>query len=182
MSTTAALNWNQEISADFAKDVRLNLAQVLSSEGAPGLTPVQIWGIGLAVAYATRSRRLVELIQDGAQNVLSTEEIEAAKGASTGMAMNNVYYRATHLMADERLTQMPARLRMNVIGKPGIPKIDFELECLAVSAVAGCGQCLHAHKRTLVDSGASYESLHTALRIAAVLQSAAQALFILGKD
>ena len=34
---------------------------------------------------------------------------------------------------------MPARLRMNVIGNPGIDKLDFELLSLAVSAINGCG-------------------------------------------
>ncbi len=29
---------------------------------------------------------------------------------------------------------------MNVIGNPGVEKVDFELWSLAVSAVNGCGQ------------------------------------------
>ena len=41
---------------------------------------------------------------------------------------------------------MPARLRMNVIGNPGIDKLDFELLSLAVSAVNGCGLCVTAHE------------------------------------
>ena len=70
---------------------------------------------------------------------LTLVQVESAKAAATIMAMNNVYYRAVHLAENVDLSSMPARLRMNVIGKPGIPKIDFELACLAVSAMTGCG-------------------------------------------
>ncbi len=37
-----------------------------------------------------------------------------------------------------------AGLRMNVIGNPGIDKATFELYSLAVSAINGCGACVHA--------------------------------------
>lgn len=40
---------------------------------------------------------------------------------------------------------MPANLRMSVIGNPGIDKVNFELNCLAVSAINGCGMCIEAH-------------------------------------
>ena len=49
--------------------------------------------------------------------------------------MNNVYYRFVHLVGNEEYGKLPARLRMNVIGAPGIDKTDFELYSLAVSAV-----------------------------------------------
>jgi alkyl hydroperoxide reductase subunit D len=71
---------------------------------------------------------------------------------------------------------MPARLRMNVIGNPGVPKTDFELWCLAVSAINGCGACIDAHEKVLRESGVSAEAVHAALRYAAIVQSAAVAL------
>ena len=46
--------------------------------------------------------------------------------------MNNIYYRFVHLSNDKSFSTMPAKLRMNVIGNPGIDKVDFELSCLAV--------------------------------------------------
>ncbi len=58
------------------------------------------------------------------------------------MGMNNVYYRFLHLVEDDEYAKLPARLRMNVIGSPGIDKADFELISLAVSAVNGCGKCV----------------------------------------
>ena len=62
------------------------------------------------------------------------------------MAMNNVYYRFTHL-ARARLQDVPAKLRMNVIARPGVDKVDFELWSLAVSAINGCGMCVDATRR-----------------------------------
>jgi alkyl hydroperoxide reductase subunit D len=92
------------------------------------------------------------------------------------MAMNNVYYRFTHLVSDTDYRSMPARLRMQVIANPGVPKADFELACLAVSAINGCGACLEAHAHQVTTAGLTKEAVQSAVRIAAVLQATAQAL------
>ena len=81
-----------------------------------------------------------------------------AHAAAAIMGMNNVYYRFLHLVEDEEYKQLPARLRMNVIGNPGIDKFDFELLSLAVSAINGCGTCIAAHERQLRAHGTSRES------------------------
>ena len=41
----------------------------------------------------------------------------------------------------------------NVIGKPGVDKVDFELWCLAVSAINGCGLCVDSHENVLREKG-----------------------------
>ena len=92
------------------------------------------------------------------------------------MAMNNVYYRFTHLVSDDSYSRMPAGLRMNVIANPGVPAVDFEIWCLAVSVVNGCGRCVDAHEQTLRKAGVAANVIHTAVRLAAILQSAAIAL------
>jgi alkyl hydroperoxide reductase subunit D len=89
------------------------------------------------------------------------------------MAMNNVYYRAKHLIGDETYATMPARLRMQIIGSPGVDKADFELWCLAVSAITGCGTCLESHEKVLRTAGVTREVVHEAIRIAAVVHAAA---------
>ena len=71
---------------------------------------------------------------------------------------------------------MPARLRMNVIGNPGIDKLDFELISLAVSAVNGCGMCVLAHEKKLRQHEVSREAVQTAVRIAAVIHAVAGVL------
>ena len=67
---------------------------------------------------------------------------------------------------------------MNVIGNPGIPKTDFELMSMAVSAVNGCGMCMESHAHELVKAGVSKPGVQSAVRIAAVLNAAAQAMAI----
>jgi lipoyl-dependent peroxiredoxin subunit D len=163
---------------NFGRDIRLNLTSVLSEEGAPGLSRAQIWGTALACAYATKARSLIEAIEAASAEHLNEAVRDSAKSAATIMAMNNVYYRFTHLMEDKVFTTMPARLRMSVIGKPGIEKTDFELMCLAVSALSGCGACMNAHVREARKAGVSDEGSQSAVRIASVLNAAAQAVSI----
>jgi alkyl hydroperoxide reductase subunit D len=163
---------------EFGRDIRLNLETVLTSEGAPGLTPAQLWGVALVCAYSLGSRPLVEMIGEQSEGALDDAAVEAAKAAATIMAMNNVYYRSVHLLNDPEILKLPARLRMSVIGKPGVPKVDFELMCFALSALAGCGQCLTAHLHALLKDGFGKESAQSALRIASVLHAADRALKI----
>ena len=93
--------------------------------------------------------------------------------AAAVMAMNNVYYRFTHLAGNKEYLTMPAKLRMNVIGAPGIDKVDFELFSLAVSAMNGCGMCIDAHENVLKKAGATAEAIQTAVRIGAVMTAVA---------
>ena len=71
---------------------------------------------------------------------------------------------------------MPAKLRMNFIARPGVEKVDFELWSLAVSAMNGCGMCIDSHESILREAGLTTEQIQTAIRFAAIIQSAAIAL------
>ena len=102
---------------------------------------------------------------------LSPEAATAAKAAAAIMGMNNVYYRALHLLSNAEYRTLPARLRMNVIANPGVDKTDFELWCTAVSAVNGCGMCLDAHEHELKTRGVSAPNIQAALRIGAVVNA-----------
>lgn len=163
---------------EYAKDIKLNLGSVLSEEGAPELTLSQIHGIALASAYATKSPELVAALEGEASAVLSAAEVHAARAAATIMAMNNVYYRFTHLISDKEIGKLPAKLRMNVIGAPGIAKADFELMSLAVSAINGCGMCMDAHVHEVTKAGISRTGVQSCVRIASVVHAAVQALAI----
>jgi alkyl hydroperoxide reductase subunit D len=158
---------------DYAKDLRLNLSSVLTPQGAPGLTESQLWMTALASAIASRNAELARAIEGAAADKLQPAEIEAARAAAAIMGMNNVYYRFLHLVEDEEYAKLPARLRMNVIGSPGIAKADFELLSLAVSAVNGCGRCVTAHERILRQHAVSREAVQSAVRIASVMHAVA---------
>jgi len=163
---------------EYAKDTKLNLGKLVSGDEVEGLTVSQAYGIALASSYSTKNHELVEAITSQASEVLSPEEINGAKAAATIMGMNNVYYRFVHLSSDKGYATMPANLRMNVIGKPGIEKVDFELYSLAVSAINGCGMCIDAHVNEVTKAGISKQGVQSSIRIASVINAAAQTLFI----
>ncbi len=163
---------------DTAKDIRLNLSTVLTTAGSPELSITQIFGTALASAYATKDAPLINAIEAEAMQHLTSADVDAAKAAATIMAMNNIYYRFVHLVGDKDFSDMPAKLRMNVIANPGVSKIDFELYSLAVSAINGCGMCIESHTHHLIKAEVSKQAIQSAIRIAAVVNAAAQALAI----
>jgi alkyl hydroperoxide reductase subunit D len=165
---------------DYARDLKLNLGSVLSAAGAPGLTERQIWAVALGAAEASRSPAFAAAIGQLAAAHLDAAYQSGARAAAAIMGMNNVYYRFLHLVEDPEYGTMPARLRMNVIGNPGIDKVDFELISLAVSAINGCGTCVASHERHVRQHGLSREAVQSAVRIAATVHAVARVLDNLG--
>jgi len=163
---------------EYAKDIKLNISSILLGTETGGLNMQQLAGTALASAYATKEPTVIAALQNYASQHLDAAGIDAAKAAATIMAMNNIYYRATHLANDKDYGNMPAKLRMNIMANPGIPKIDFELSSLAVSAITGCGMCIDSHMQTLQKHGVEKEAIQNSLRIAAVVNAAAQAMQI----
>ena len=174
MSTT--LESIREALPGYARDLQLNLGSVLTAAGAPGLTERQIWAVALAAASASRNAAFTRDIQALATRHLDAAHVSAAHAAAALTAMNNVYYRFLHLVEDEEYGKLPARLRMSVVGSPGIAKADFELLSLAVSAINGCGSCIASHERQLRQHGLSREAVQSAVRIAAVVHAVARTL------
>jgi alkyl hydroperoxide reductase subunit D len=158
---------------DYAKDLRLNLTSVLSEEGAPGLNETQVWGTAVACAYACRNVAFAKAIEVMATEVIGDEEVVGAKASAAIMGMNNVYYRFLHLVDDEQYGQLPAKLRMNVIGRPGIDKVNFELYSLAVSSINACELCVGSHEKTLRKEGLGVEAVQSSVRIASVINAVA---------
>ena len=91
------------------------------------------------------------------------------------IGMNNIYYRFSHLVGGDH-PKMPARLRMNIIAKPGVDKVDFELWSLAVSAINGCGMCMESHDKVVKHGGLTAEQVQAAVRIASVVHAVAATL------
>ncbi len=163
---------------EYSKDVKLNLGSVLKVDPESSLKENQIHGIALACSYASKSQNTVDKILESAKQHLSEEEITASKSSASIMAMNNIYYRFVHLSEDKEYGKMPPKLRMNVIGNPGIDKIDFELYCLAISAINGCGLCIDSHVKQIEKAGVSKSTIQHTIRIASVINSVAQVDFI----
>ena len=102
--------------------------------------------------------------------------LEDAKAAAILMGMNNIYYRFRHLVGKEEYSQTPARLRMMRLNQVTTNKVDFELFCLAVSAVNNCETCIKSHEAVVIEGGLTTDQVHDAVRIGAVISAAAVAL------
>ena len=156
----------------YARDIANNLAH-LASETL--LSEQQKWGTFVASAHAIGVPAVVRAVDASAAEAgLADEAKTAAKAAAAIMGMNNVYFRAVHVMEDQRYAALPARLRLNILANPGAPKVDFELWSMAVSAINGCGACMDSHAAALEKLGASAQQIQAAIRIGAVINAASR--------
>ena len=158
---------------NYSKDFRLNLPGLLQQSE---LTPQQAWGTFVACAFASRNAELLRTAIEEAKAHIGEPVIEAAKAAAAIMGMNNIYYRFQHLIDKGKYLEMPARLRMQALRNHGVDQTDFELWCCAVSAINGCGKCLVAHERVVLEKGMSEETVLAAVRIASVVHGLAVVL------
>ncbi len=158
---------------EYAKDIKLNVSGIANEEV---LNAQQFWGCVLACAMAGGNAFVIaEAAEEAARN-LSAEAMNAAKAAASIMAMNNVYYKFVGMSANPEYKTMPAKLRMNIIGNPGVDKADFELWSLAVSAMNGCKYCVDAHEHQLKGHEIGAAQIQTAVRIASVMAAASAVL------
>lgn len=162
-----------ELLPEYANDLKLNLSSLLMQSE---LNPQQLWGTLVAAATACANPGVVKIVCSEAAQSLSPEALRASKAAAAIMGMNNIYYRFQHLSSNEKYRSFPARLRMNIIRSHGSDATDFELWCLAVSAINGCGACVDSHERVLREKGVSEETVLAAVRIASVVHAISKVL------
>lgn len=154
----------------YAKDLKLNLSNLLMQ---PELTKQQIWGTALTSAITARNPQLLAAIEEKAGENLTPQAMEAARAAAAIMGMNNIYYRFQHLATNKKYGTIPARLRMNVIRSHGIETVDFELFCIAASAINGCGVCIDSHEKVVREKGTGEDVILACVRIASVVHALA---------
>ena len=154
---------------DYARDLKLNLGTVLRQ---PELTTRQTWGTAVACAIAARNPQVTAAVLGEAASQLDEQALFASKAAAAVMGMNNVFYRFRHLSTNEKYSAIPARLRMQVIRSHASDPVDFELWCLAVSAINACGVCVDSHEKVLREKG-SEETILAAVRIASTIHALA---------
>ena len=156
---------------DYAKDLRLNMSSLLADQTFGDDN--RKWGLVLACAHGTGYKPIVEAAEAEVAGKIDEAYANAARAAAAIMAMNNVYYRFVHLATNPVYETLPAKLRMQCIGNPGIDKADFELFSLAVSAQNGCGMCIDSHERVLTQHGIKAETIQGAARVAAIMTAVA---------
>lgn len=156
----------------YARDIATNLSVLAEETVLPNQAK---WGCFVASAHAAGETSTLRALEAAAlQAGLAPEAVEAAKSASAIMAMTNVYFRALHLMEATEYRDLPSRLRMNHLSRPGASAFDHELWGLAASAIGGCGACLDSHEAELRRRGATPFHIQAALRIAAVVNAVAR--------
>ena len=165
------INQVKEALPEYAKDTKLNLDAVINRST---LSKEEAEACALAAAVATGNGKIVGLLMGHMEDQV---EMNAALTAASLMAMNNVWYPYVEMAADERLTGLPAQLRMNAIASHGgSTKARFEAYSLAASIVGKCSFCVKAHYDTLKKEGYTVEQLRDIGRIAAVMTSVCRVL------
>lgn len=154
---------------DSAKDIKLNVKSMLDETQSP--IGSQTKAVVYAVAIALKPSKPMRHVIDQLQSMLDDQTIHAAKIASALMSMNNIYYRFSHLSEDEALMKMPAGLRMQSLRQHGVSDVLFELMTLAISALNGCGMCIHAHINALRKHQVGDDQIQMAGKIAGIMHA-----------
>lgn len=148
----------------YAQAMARNL-EVLAAETV--LDETAKWSCFVASACAVGEPETLRAITIAAREAgLSPEAFEDAKTAAATMAMTNVYFRAVHLMTASEYESLPSRLRFSRDHSTA-----YELCCMAVSAINGCGACLDSHETELRRRGVEPVQVQAALRIGAVVNA-----------
>ncbi len=164
----------REAIPDYAKDLKINLGNVLSGSSLP---PLETYGAALASALVAKQSAVIRALSLEAQQHLSATEIDAVASAAAIMGMTNVWYKLAGIHDDAEVKQIPPRLRMQVmVNHGGVPKRSFEAFSLAASIVNACPVCITSHTAVLRQEGLSAQQIADIGRIAAVVKAVADTL------
>jgi alkyl hydroperoxide reductase subunit D len=172
---TQSLELLEKGESRYLRDLKLNLTSTLTSEH---LSAKECALIGLSSAINNNNQVLTQYFTRYAeeQGATAAETAEAA-GCASLLASNNVFYRFRHFTQKEKYSQIPARIRMQIMMKPVTGKEFFELMSLAISAINGCEMCVNAHEDSLIKMGSTEERIFDAVRIASLVTSAGKIIF-----
>ena len=161
---------------DYAKDIKLNYSKILNEDI---LNKKQLYGLILISSFTTQLNSLKDAALEETKEFIDEELMEDIYGAYSIMSMNAIYYRFTHLSAENDYFTMPANLRMQYLSKYKIDKSDFEMLCLAVAIIIGCGKCINAHENILRENNISKLQIQTVARVASIVNSIANVIRVL---
>ncbi len=158
---------------DYAKDIKLNYSKILNEEI---FEKTLTYSIIYVSVLTTKSEKLLDAIKKDTSDVLSKDLLEDIYGAYSVMSMNAIYYRFTHLATEFDYFSLPANLRMQYLARVKMNKSDFEMLCLAVAVIIGCGKCINAHEQVLRKENISNQKIQTVARIASVINAIANVI------
>lgn len=158
---------------EYAKDIKLNYSKIINENI---LEEKQLFSIILIASMATRSEKLLQEALKESKIILSEEIIQDVYGAYSVMSMNVIYYRFTHLSNQNDYIKLPANLRMQYFTKYSLDTVSFEMICLAVAIIEGCGKCINAHEEVLKKSNVSNIKIQAVARIVSIIVAVANVL------
>ncbi len=153
----------------YVTDAKVNLKNVLAADQ---LSEKETALLALSVAANNKNSTLTGFFAGlSAEKGATDQETAEAVACASLLASNNVLYRFRHFTGKEKYTQLPARIKMNIMMKPVTGKEFFELMSLAISAVNGCEMCVNAHEESVLKLGSTEERIFEAVRLASVISS-----------
>lgn len=159
----------------YVRDLKVNFNSTLTSEH---LSAKEIALIGICIAVNNNNKILIDFYTKFAEdNGVTAEEVAEAVACASLLSSNNIFYRFRHFTQKDKYTQIPARIRMQIMVKPVTGKEFFELLSLAVSAVNGCEMCVNAHEDSLIKLGTTEERIFDAIRIASLVTATGKVIF-----
>jgi alkyl hydroperoxide reductase subunit D len=172
---TTALELLEKGESRYVRDLKLNFTSTLTSEH---LSAKECALLGLSTAINNNNKPLTDYYtQYAAEQGATAADIAEAVGCASLLASNNVFYRFRHFTQKEKYTQIPARIRMQLMMKPVTGKEFFELMSLAISAVNGCEMCVNAHEDSLIKLGTTEERIFDAVRIASLVTATGKVVY-----
>jgi lipoyl-dependent peroxiredoxin subunit D len=172
---TDALDLLEKGESRYVRDLKLNFTSTLTSEH---LSAKECALLGLSTAINNNNKPLTAYFTKYAEEQgADAAEIAEAVGCASLLASNNVFYRFRHFTQKEKYTQIPARIRMQLMMKPVTGKEFFELMSLAISAVNGCEMCVNAHEDSLIKLGTTEERIFDAVRISSLVTSTGKIIY-----
>lgn len=159
----------------YVRDLKLNFTSTLTSSH---LSEKECALVALSIAVNNNNAVLINFLEKHATDKGATvEEIAEAAGCASLLALNNVFYRFRHFTGKEKYTQIPARVRMQLMSSPVTGKEFFELMSIAVSAVNGCEMCVNAHEKSILALGSTEERVFDAVRIASIITATGKVIY-----
>jgi alkyl hydroperoxide reductase subunit D len=159
----------------YVRDLKLNFTSTFTSSH---MSEKECALLALSIAVNNNNNVLTNFFEKLAVAKEATaEEIAEAVGCASLLALNNVFYRFRHFTGKEKYTQIPARVRMQLMTNPVNGKEFFELMSIAVSAVNGCELCVNSHEKSILALGATEERIFDAVRIASIVTSTGKILY-----
>ncbi|RYE18493.1 MAG: alkylhydroperoxidase [Sphingobacteriales bacterium] len=170
-----SLNLLEQGESRYLRDLKLNFTSTLTSAHL-STKECALMALSIAVNNINKPLTLYYTKYAEEQGASAAETAEAV-GCASLLASNNIFYRFRHFTQKEKYTQIPARIRMQLMAKPITGKEFFELLSLAVSAVNGCEMCVNAHEDSLIKLGTTEERIFDAVRIASLVTATGKVVF-----